>query len=77
MYKVMIVDDEPIIVEGLSRSIAWDKWNCKVVATAHDGLEGKKSIEEYRPDIIFIDDRRYQVAVSEFTDMCSHGISRF
>ena len=51
----MIVDDEPIIVEGLSRSIAWDKWNCKVVATAHDGLEGKKSIEEYRPDIIFMD----------------------
>ena len=42
MYKVMIVDDEPIIVEGLSRSIAWDKWNCKVVATTHDGLEGKK-----------------------------------
>ena len=55
MYKVMIVDDEPIIVEGLSRSIAWDKWNCKVVATAHDGLEGKRSIEEYRPDIIFMD----------------------
>ena len=55
MYKVMLVDDEPIIVEGLSRSIAWDKWNCKVVATAHDGLEGKKSIEEYRPDIIFMD----------------------
>ena len=55
MYKVMIVDDEPIIVEGLSRSIAWDKWNCKVVATAHDGLEGRKSIEEYRPDIIFMD----------------------
>lgn len=55
MYKVMIVDDEPIIVEGLSRSIAWDKWNCKIVATAHDGLEGKKLIEEYRPDIIFMD----------------------
>ena len=42
MYKVMIVDDEPIIVEGLSRSIAWEKWNCKVAATAHDGLEGKR-----------------------------------
>lgn len=55
MYKVMIVDDEPIIVEGLSRSIAWDKWNCKIVATAHDGLEGKKSIEKYRPDIVFMD----------------------
>ena len=42
MYKVMIVDDGPIIVEGLSRSVAWDKWYSKVVATAHDGLEGKK-----------------------------------
>lgn len=55
MYKVMLVDDEPIIVEGLSRSIAWDKWNCQVVATAHDGLEGRKLIEEKRPDIIFMD----------------------
>lgn len=55
MYKVMIVDDEPIIVEGLSRSIAWDKWNCKIVATAHDGLEGKKTIEKYKPDIVFMD----------------------
>ena len=55
MYKVMIVDDEPIIVEGLSRSITWDKWNCKIVATAHHGLEGKKLIEKYRPDIIFMD----------------------
>lgn len=55
MYKVMLVDDEPIIVEGLSRSIAWDKWDCKVVATANDGLEGKKLIEQYQPNIVFMD----------------------
>ena len=51
----MIVDDEPIIVEGLSRSVPWEKWNCEVVATAHDGLEGKAKIEEYSPDIVFMD----------------------
>ena len=28
MYKVMIIDDEPIIVEGLSRSVAWEKYDC-------------------------------------------------
>ena len=55
MYKVVLVDDEPIIVEGLCRSISWEKWNCKVVATAHDGLEGKKIIEEVNPDIVFMD----------------------
>lgn len=55
MYRVMIVDDEPIIVEGLSRSIAWEKWNCQIVATAHDGMQGKMLIEEKHPDIIFMD----------------------
>ena len=46
MYKVMIIDDEPIIVEGLSKSIDWEKYHCQVVATAHNGREGKKLIEE-------------------------------
>lgn len=55
MYKVMLVDDEPIIVEGLSRSIPWEKWNCQIVATAYDGIEGKKLIEEKKPDIVFMD----------------------
>ena len=51
MYKVLLVDDEPIIVEGLSRSIPWERWNCRVVATANDGTEGKNLIEKERPDI--------------------------
>ena len=55
MYKVLLVDDEPIIVEGLSRGIPWEKWNCEVVAVANDGLEGKKMVEEYQPDILFLD----------------------
>lgn len=55
MYKVILIDDEPIIVEGLARSIPWEKWDCEVVATANDGLEGKMMIEEYHPDLIFMD----------------------
>lgn len=55
MYKVMIIDDEPIIVQGLSRSIEWEKFNCQVVATAGNGIEGKKLIEKYRPDMVFLD----------------------
>ena len=55
MYRVMLVDDEPIIVEGLMRSVEWEKWNCRVVAMANDGVEGKRLIEEERPDIVFLD----------------------
>ncbi|MFP3156151.1 response regulator [Lachnospiraceae bacterium ZAX-1] len=55
MYKVMIIDDEPITVEGLSRSIPWAKWNCQIVATASDGIEGKTLIEQHKPHIVFLD----------------------
>lgn len=55
MYKVVIIDDEPIIVEGLTTGMAWNKWGCKVVATASDGFEGREVIMEYKPHIIISD----------------------
>ncbi|MEF9941512.1 MAG: response regulator [Lachnospiraceae bacterium] len=55
MYKVVIIDDEPIIVEGLSRSIPWERWDCEVVATANDGVEGQEVIRKETPHIIFSD----------------------
>lgn len=55
MYKVVIIDDEPIIVEGISRMIAWDKFQCRIVATANDGIEGAEVIRKHAPDIIITD----------------------
>lgn len=55
MYKVVIIDDEPIIVEGISRMITWENYGCKVIATANDGLEGTEIIRKYQPHIIITD----------------------
>ena len=55
MYKVVIVDDEPIIVEGLSKVIKWDEYECCIAGTASNGLEGIELINEVNPDIIFSD----------------------
>ena len=55
MYKVVIVDDEHIIVEGLSRGIDWAKYNCEVVGTAGSGEEGMELIRKLSPDILFTD----------------------
>lgn len=55
MYKVMIVDDEPVIVQGLTRIIDWKKWDCEVVATAESAQEGLRMIQKDRPDILFSD----------------------
>ena len=61
MSKVMIIDDEPVIVEGLRRSIKWEKYNCEVVATANSGLEGLTLLQKEQPDIIFSDIRMPQM----------------
>lgn len=55
MYKVVIVDDEPIIADGLSRSLDWQKWGCDVAAVAYNGEEGLEIVNEVQPDILISD----------------------
>jgi YesN/AraC family two-component response regulator len=55
MYKVVIIDDEPIIVEGISRMISWEDFECRVVATANDGDEGIEIIRKFSPNIVITD----------------------
>ncbi|HOQ07198.1 MAG TPA: response regulator transcription factor [Clostridiales bacterium] len=55
MYKVLIVDDEPIIRKGLRNIINWKNFECEVVAEAADGLDGLELIRKHRPDIIITD----------------------
>ena len=57
MYKVVIIDDEPIIVEGLSKAVHWEKWDCQVAATAENGQSGLEIIKRENPDILFSDIR--------------------
>lgn len=55
MYKVVIIDDEPIIVEGLKKTVNWENFKCRVVGVAFSGEEGLKLIRNEKPDIIFTD----------------------
>ena len=55
MYKVVIVDDEPIIVEGLQKGIEWEKWNCEIVGTGSSGMEGLELVKKLEPDILISD----------------------
>ena len=57
MYKVVIIDDEPIIVEGLSKAVPWEKWDCYVAAKAESGQSGVEIIQKENPDILFSDIR--------------------
>ncbi|MDO5424392.1 MAG: response regulator [Eubacteriales bacterium] len=53
--RVVIIDDEPLILSGLSTKIDWESVNCRVTGTASNGMDGLKLIEEQLPDIVVSD----------------------
>lgn len=57
MYRVVLIDDEAIIVQGLRRVIKWADYGCEVVGTAGDAAEGAELIRQLRPHILFTDIR--------------------
>lgn len=57
MYRVVLIDDETIIVEGLRRVVKWENYGCQIVGTALDAVSGRRLIQETRPHILFTDIR--------------------
>lgn len=57
MYKVVLVDDEELIIEGMRQLIGWESLGCRIVGTAYDGDEALDIINETEPDIIITDIR--------------------
>lgn len=57
MYRVVLVDDERLILEGLSKIVKWADYGCEVVGTARDGQEGLALIRQLNPDIVITDIR--------------------
>jgi len=57
MLKTILIDDEPIILEGLQKIIDWESLGFEVVATAQDGIEGLEKIKKFKPEVALIDIR--------------------
>ncbi|HEX7056659.1 MAG TPA: response regulator transcription factor [Bacilli bacterium] len=57
MYKVMIVDDEPVIREGLKTIVPWDEYGFQVAATAANGREALQKFKSGALDLLVIDIR--------------------
>ncbi|WP_160497635.1 response regulator transcription factor [Paenibacillus dendrobii] len=57
MIKVLIVDDEPKLREGLRTLIPWNEKGYKIVDTAANGLEALEKYDMYKPELIIADIR--------------------
>ncbi|MCE3201628.1 response regulator [Paenibacillus sonchi] len=57
MWKLVLIDDDHIILRGLSRNIPWEEYGFEVSASAHDGEEGLDAVERERPHVVITDIR--------------------
>ena len=57
MYRVVLIDDERLILEGLTKVVRWQDWDCEVVGSAGDARSGAELIRSLQPQILFTDIR--------------------
>ena len=57
MYRVLIVDDNPLIRMGLNNMIPWTELNLGLSGSAGDGDSAIAKWQEYNPDIVITDIR--------------------
>lgn len=55
MYRVFIVDDEPIAIIGIKMTFDWEKYGFTVVGETTDALCAVEMAEELMPDVVFTD----------------------
>lgn len=57
MYRLLIVDDEQSIRNGIIKGNPWNEWGFEIVGDAADGFEALRIIEQTAPDVILSDIR--------------------
>ncbi|ASS70235.1 response regulator transcription factor [Bacillus atrophaeus] len=55
MYKVLLADDERIILDGIAGIIEWDSIGTSLIGKAQNGLDAYEFIMRYKPDIVISD----------------------
>ncbi|WP_299744346.1 response regulator transcription factor [uncultured Rossellomorea sp.] len=73
MIRVMLVDDEPLILEGLKYILDWEDLGFTIVATAKDGLEALKLSREVEFDVLITDIKMPELTGLELIEKINKG----
>ena len=55
VYKVLLVDDEAMALEGLKYVVDWEKLEFSVCGSCWNGKDAADAIDKYEPDVIITD----------------------
>lgn len=70
MYKLLIVDDEPLVQVGIKSMLNWGDLNIEIAGTAVNGQAALRLIEETSPDIVITDIKMPVMSGLELIRLC-------
>lgn len=71
MYRVLLADDEPIILSGLKSMLDWERLDCSLCGAARDGQQALELVEALRPDIVVCDIKMPRLTGLELLEACA------
>lgn len=57
MYRIVLIDDEPLILAGIASLINWEDYGCSIIGKATVATEARQMILNLQPDIVITDIR--------------------
>lgn len=76
MYKVIVVEDESIVRQGIVRATNWAMLDCMVIGEAENGEAGYEIIKRLNPDLVITDIRMPKMTgIKMIEQLRSEGIT--
>lgn len=71
MYKAILIDDEPL-ASNMVKEYLDEYKEIEVVAVCRDGFDGVKAIQQYKPDLLFLDIQMPKINGFEMLELIEH-----
>ena len=70
MYRILLVDDEPLILAGIASMMDWEAYDCVIADKATNGNQALIKMQDLQPDIVITDIKMPAMNGLEFMDKC-------
>ena len=70
MFKLIIIDDEPLLLDTLSVAAEWEKYGFELCASFYDSSLAMEYIKKNHVDVIFSDIRMPMISGIELAKFC-------